>query len=528
MTEFTSSQAEPSYVSRLALTSAPYNEAVDVNSFFNGKEIEQRLNLLLHLIQASNQIGFLVAPQGTGKSCLLTQLQVRADDSLRVCLIEAKSVLDTTSLLSQCLRVFGVDDSEIGLNDDATSLLKNRLLQLQKINIKPLLLIDDIDSLPAEVLKEVTSWLLWQQDETFLLQAIVSATSKMPSLSELQARIEHVDLPALNESEVAAYLMFRLTSVGYQGGFPFTDKDSKRFYQQSLGNPAALNHLAHQKLLGIRPKLTSPVKINFSKILRWTGLVLLSISLVLLLIFQDKVNALFKPEKQNIDEVIKLPELEQDELATVVVEDDPVLSSEQAERNELMALIEELPESDSVVNETVVELTTDETPIDESNIEVVEPAEKESKTGPEDELEIPEDKLEVEAKAEIELEEKLEKQDKPEMEESSVVIEQVEEHQQDWILQQRGTNYTFQLMGSWEHNDVSKFIEKYALTGDMAEFESLRNGRVWYALIYGVYDSKKAALDASNAWPAPLNTLPSWLRRFDSIQKQLTKKAQAQ
>jgi DamX protein len=521
MKEFTSSQAEPSYVSRLALTSAPYNEAVDVNFFFNGKEIEQRLNLLLHLIQASNQIGFLVAPQGTGKSCLLTQLQARSDDGLRVCLIEAKSVSDASSLLSQCLKVFGVDDSETGLNDDATSLLKNRLIQLQKINIKPLLLVDDIDNLPAEVLKELTSWLLWQQDDSFLLQAIVSATSKMPSLSELQTRIEHVDLPVLSESEVATYLMFRLTSVGYQGELPFTDKDSKRFYQQSLGNPAALNHLAHQKLLGIRPKLTSPVKINFSKILRWTGFVLLSVSLVLLLVFQDKVNALFKPEKQNIDEVIKLPEFEQDELATVVVDDDPVLSSEQAERDELMALVEDLPESDEGENEVVAELSMDAIPRDENNIEVIEPPEINNKTEPED-------KLEIETKAELELKEKPEKENKPEIEEISAVIEQVEEHQQNWILQQRGTNYTFQLMGSWDRNDISKFIDKYALTGDVAEFESLRNGRVWYALIYGVYDSKQAALEASNAWPAPLNTLPSWLRRFDSIQKQLTKKAQAQ
>lgn len=516
MTEFASSQAEPSYVSRLALTSAPYNEAVDVNSFFNGKEIEQRLNLLLHLIQASNQIGFLVAPQGMGKSCLLTQLHARADDGLRVYLIEAKSGLDVASLLSQCLRVFGVDDSEIDLNNDATSLLKNRLIQLQKINIKPLLLVDDIDNLPAEVLKEVTSWLLWQQDESFLLQAIVSATSKMPGLGELQARIEHVDLPALNELEVAAYLMFRLTRVGYLGKLPFTDKDNKRFYQQSLGNPAALNHLAHQKLLGIRPNLTSPVKINFSKISRWTILILLSISLILLLVFQDKVNALFKPEKQNRDEVIKLPEFEQDELTTVVVEESPVLSSEQAERDELMALVEDLPEADPIEDEAVAELNTDEILIDESNIEVVESSGIERKA----ELE---EKLEIEAKVETEQDEKAGKENKSETEE---VIEKVEEYQQDWILQQQGTNYTFQLMGSWDHNDINKFIEKYALTGDVAEFESLRNGRVWYALIYGVYDSKQAALEASNAWPAPLNTLPSWLRRFDSIQKQLTKKAQ--
>ena len=495
MSKLASSQAEPNYISRLALQSAPYNEAVDANSFFNGKQIEQRLNLLLHLVQASNQIGFLVAQQGVGKSCLLTQLDTRADDGLRVCFIEGKSVLDSASLLSQCLRVFGVDESEIALSDDALSLLKNRLLQLKKINIKPLLLLDDIDELPAEVLRDVASWLLWQQDETYLLQAVVSAKSDMPSLNELRDRIQIVDLPVLSETEVAVYLMHRLTSVGYQGEFPFTDKDTNRFYRQSLGNPAGLNHLAHQKLLGIRPNIIGPLKINFPRILRWTGLSLLSISLVSLLVFQDKVNELFKPEQQAVDKVIQLPELEQDKLATVVVDEDLVTSSDQAERAELLALVDELSVSQPVEINAPNEVPADETSAVEKASEVEEEPELDSK---------------------------------PELEDMSTEIESVDEHQQDWIMQQQGTDYTFQLMGSWEHQDVSKFIEKYALTGDVAEFESLRNGRVWYALIYGVYDSKQAALEASNVWPAPLNTLPSWLRRFDSIQKQLTKKAQAQ
>lgn len=485
MSELASPSAEPNYTSRLALRSAPFNEAIDANSFFPGKEIEQRLNLLLHLVQASNQIGFLVAEQGIGKSCLLTQLEFRADDGLRICFIDSKSVVDTASLLSQCLRKFGVEDREIASNNDAVTLFKDRLTQLQKINIKPLLLIDDIDKLSAAVFKEVTNWLLWQHEGVYLLQAIVSAKSEMSALSELQERIQVVDLPTLNDQEVLAYLMQRLNSAGYQGESPFTAKEIKRFYRQSLGSPAKLNHLAHQKLLGISPKLINPIKVKPSGLLRWTALSILGISLASLLIFQEKVNQLFETEKHLAD-VIEMPNVEPEELATVVVDDDPVISSEQAERDELLALVDEIPmnENDTSEVEILQDLVIGETTEMESVTEIEEPAE--------------------------------------------VYQEKKEGNQQDWIMQQRGTNYTFQLMGSWEHDEVTEFIEKYALTGEVAEFESLRNGRVWYALIYGVYDSKQAALEASNAWPAPLNTLPSWLRRFDSVQKQITKKAQAQ
>lgn len=100
----------------------------------------------------------------------------------------------------------------------------------------------------------------------------------------------------------------------------------------------------------------------------------------------------------------------------------------------------------------------------------------------------------------------------------------VEGYGKQWILQQRAEHYTFQLMGSWETQEVDEFIGKHALSGDYARFSSLRDGKPWHVLVYGVYPSKNAALKASNQWPAPMNTLPTWLRRFDSVQKQIKDK----
>jgi DamX protein len=79
-------------------------------------------------------------------------------------------------------------------------------------------------------------------------------------------------------------------------------------------------------------------------------------------------------------------------------------------------------------------------------------------------------------------------------------------------------------MGAWDAAEVTEFIDKYSLSGDVATFTSLRNNKPWHVLIYGVYPSRKAALSASNQWPAPLNTIPTWLRRFDSVQKQIREK----
>ncbi len=70
---------------------------------------------------------------------------------------------------------------------------------------------------------------------------------------------------------------------------------------------------------------------------------------------------------------------------------------------------------------------------------------------------------------------------------------------------------------------MADFIDKYELSGDVAIFKSKRNGRTWYALIYGVFESKDIALRASSTWPATVKTLPKWLRGFDSVQQQLQK-----
>jgi DamX protein len=94
-------------------------------------------------------------------------------------------------------------------------------------------------------------------------------------------------------------------------------------------------------------------------------------------------------------------------------------------------------------------------------------------------------------------------------------------HDVDWIMAQETSLYTFQLMGSWDEQEVSEFIKIHALSDKVARFTSTRQGQPWYVLIYGLYPNKEAALEASEAWSAKLAALPTWLRRMDSVQKQV-------
>lgn len=479
------SSAEPSYISRLALSATPFSALADPQLFFGGEHIEQRLNLLLHLLRSSDKVGVVFAEQGIGKSSVLSQLQQRAADDLRLCRIDADSSLIHSKLITQCMQSFGADIHDMA---EPESVLKNRLLRLRQLNIKSVLMIDNIEELSAEALAKVIDLLSWQDEDGFLLQAIFSADKVMAELGNLHGRLQRVDLPALTEEELPLYLSHRLSAVGYKGELPFSSKDLKQFYRHSSGNPAHINQLAHQQLLGLssRTKL-SPINLKIGSLLswfKWLAVALLLLSLVLLLIFQDGVNSFFatSPSESNIE--IVLPQEQEAPLATIIVGDEKIVSSEQAERDELTLLLTELSveeprqSSDTAEMEHSADLTRDKplSPVVEQAVDIIEPS----------------------------------------------------IHHHEWLKQQDGTNYTFQLMGSWQHDEVVEFVEQYALTGDVAEFESIRNGRIWYALVYGVYSNKQQALNDSKQWPAPLNTLPSWLRRFDSVQKQIKDRPQAQ
>lgn len=508
MSEFASPSAEPNYIARLALQSAPFNTAVESVIFFKGEQIEQRLNLLLHMIRSTDKVGLLVAEKGLGKSVLFTQLQSNKTDDLRICRINGHASLTSMDIIMQCLSAFGVDDNDVQFSNDHLILLKDRLSGLRQLNIKPLLLIDDIDLLAEEPLMVLMDCLSWQKNEVYLLQAVFTSKRELPALANIHGRLQQIDLPALSEQEVLLYLEYRLDAAGYHGEAVFSPKDLKQCYRQSAGVPASINQWAHQHLLGMKSTFTNPIKkINTERVmplLRWSGLGLLVLSLILLLLFQDTINGLFSPKIED-ELVIEKPFTSQDEsLAKVIIGEDKITSSAQAEREELKSLVSELALDIAIPEDGANTLSQDE---------IMPPAPAPAQTETEKQKETEMEMQTTVSKPLLDPEPVLKKELSPAI------------HQKKWILKQSATDYTFQLMGSWDKQEVAAFIEKYALAGDVAQFDSKRNGRVWYALIYGVYDNKQAALDASSTWPAPINTLPSWLRRFDSVQQQIKKTA---
>lgn len=525
--------AEPAYLDRLALHSNPFSRQNLPGAFFAGRQTSQRLNLILHLLRSSSQICLLTAAAGYGKSMLLTTLQQRGGEDLRFCLLHASNNSNITQITQQCLQAFGATgDSQAA--GDQQQLLRQRLQQLQQIQVTPVLLIDDAEQLDQSAQQQLAAWLHWQHEGQYLLRAVVSS-GKPSAIENLRnERFQNLDLLPLADDEINGYLQQRLQAAGWQDDLPFTEKQLQRITRRSKGIPAEINHQAHQTLLGVNKSWQLPAfalpSWPMQRWIRWLPLLPVLAGLALLLVFQQNINDWLTqnraPEQETVTEIPAEPEL-----PLVVVEDDNVTSNAEAEKENLIELLEELEreqtqqrqEAQSDSSETVTQKITDNSELAAENSEpetVIPPFTPVA--------EMPTTDQQI-AKAEVAANETVEKtstateanrtaSENPQNSASEV-------RGADWIMLQKKSAYTFQLMGTWERSEVDEFIEKYALTGDVAVFASMRENKVWYALLYGVYESKTAAVNASENWPAPLNGVSTWLRRFEGVQTQIREKA---
>ena len=90
---------------------------------------------------------------------------------------------------------------------------------------------------------------------------------------------------------------------------------------------------------------------------------------------------------------------------------------------------------------------------------------------------------------------------------------------QIWVKTQEGKNYTLQLASSRSQELIEKYFSENALEGKAGYYKSRRQGELWYALVYGSYESVSDANEAIAELPKDLRKWSPWVRRIDSIHK---------
>ncbi len=86
-----------------------------------------------------------------------------------------------------------------------------------------------------------------------------------------------------------------------------------------------------------------------------------------------------------------------------------------------------------------------------------------------------------------------------------------------WLKQWPENFYVIQLIGSWEKEGVIQVAQSAQLEKDLIFHTSLRNGRVWYVLLYGVFPDRQTARKAIRQLPAELQSNQPWPRPISTL-----------
>ena len=89
---------------------------------------------------------------------------------------------------------------------------------------------------------------------------------------------------------------------------------------------------------------------------------------------------------------------------------------------------------------------------------------------------------------------------------------------EDWLRRQPADYYTLQLVGVGSEQAALGFIRRHRLQGDVAYFRTVRDGKPWFSVLYGVFPGRDAAVRGQNRLPSPLRSQNAWPRTFASIQ----------
>ncbi len=90
---------------------------------------------------------------------------------------------------------------------------------------------------------------------------------------------------------------------------------------------------------------------------------------------------------------------------------------------------------------------------------------------------------------------------------------------ESWLLAQNPRDYTLQLLATQSEDLMRAYLDKKQFAEPVVYFAFQRDGKQWYAAVYGAYPGKPQAQSAVATLPPGAGKNPPWVRQFGGIQK---------
>lgn len=533
----------------LGLNQAPFEPGVDPRFFYAEPGIMQRLDLLTHLTQFSETLLVVVGPEGSGKSTLLEQFVSHGHESWRVCRLKGHSRLTEEDLYQSLAEGLGLGVVNGSLAEEAME----RCRALGEVAQLPVLVVDDADQVPAELLDEILSLGGDPQKTVQQLRIILFgdlALEQVLRQSRFAVILENLqqtlDIPGYPEPQAAAYLMYRLTVAGYSGQSPFTGTEVKAIWKAAGGLPGEMSRLAREALqdhvqteaavadfrVGSRQHLLPMLAAG--------GVAALLVAAWLWMPGSGEMES--EPESEP---VVVAPAMEQmalnlpDPSRTGLVDSpepaqpDPI--PVEAERVEAPVpssspAVQPVPETGEHTGASPA-ADGNATPAASGPEPVVEPS-PEPEAEPASPAPEPEpaaaETVQTEPAAPVPVPEpapeppQADPQPQPEAPPAQAPVRVLEQPpfplREQWIRDQPAYRFTLQLFGTRSEDAVRGYADRFKLEGDVAYFVRELKGSDWYTLIYGSYRDRAAAEAAVAKLPAEIRKAKPWPRLFKDVQ----------
>lgn len=473
-----------SYKTILGLKRAPFSPQVD-NKFYHAfPSFEQRLQVMKQLVQGRDLLILVIGEKGGGKTTLLNQFLTSADDNWSTCRIRAHSKTNTGS--AQFLE---------NLNGRPAFILSDKQ--------PPIVMIDDAHELTRielqYLLQETQSPGSLRKPKRLLLfcePRIKTALNSLTGSTAKEIVINKIYMPPINEAEAAEYLLHRLNIAGFTGKNPFRLSDIRAICRASDGLPGLINEKAHKLLLRKFYKkkvVRDSFRISSLFRIRTFGLVTSGIVLLSLAIF-----LLFR--NSNTPELV--PEKFPEPSAKIQMEDNRRKTAETPSAVQVIETPNKRVEKSVQAPVTPIETVKKPEQISLTKARAVK---KESGI------------------SSSTTKEKVKESGKKTL--SAVIVEKGV-YRESWILAQKPSHYTIQILGVRDEKAVLKFVEKHRPWNHAAYFQSDYKGKNWFSLLYGIYSTRKEALSAKEKLPEEIRKSSPWIRKMSSVHNAIKKKKQ--
>ena len=231
----------------------PFNIAPDPDFLYLSHKHQNAITCLdFGLVDDAGLILF-TGDIGTGKTTLIHHILRRIGVEFTVAVVFNTNV-DADQLLGIILQEFGLN-ADSDNKAAAIKTLTRFLIDLRSRNKRPLLIIDEAQSLSLDALEEIRLLSNLQDGSTMLLQIMLVGQPelkdrlKSPSMASLTQRIAvNYHLKPFEREETAQYITHRLNTAGGRTDL-FTDAAIDRIHRMTHGIPRSINILCHAALV---------------------------------------------------------------------------------------------------------------------------------------------------------------------------------------------------------------------------------------------------------------------------------------